>query len=310
MHFITPIQNLDTSSSTNNCDIRIKRDDLYPMFLGGNKARKINEIGNDAISKGFDTIVTNGGVQSNHCRATALFCAKNNLKCRLVLHTEKEITELSGNHKIAKLAGAVINYTTLDQLAESMNNAIIKEKEMGRNPLYLWGGGHTLLGSLAYYKAFNELKKQCMELNWIPEYIIVPSGTGTTQAGIHVGNELSEWETKVIGISIAREKHRGKSIIEESCNELRNLLHQTKSNTNEILFLDDYVSGGYECTNKQIINTIRAIALNGVLLDPTYTGKAFWGLKELIKTKTIPKQSKILFWHTGGLLNLIASDKI
>jgi len=254
-------------------------------FLGGNKARKIVEIGKYAISNKFDTLVTNGGVQSNHCRATALFCAQNNLKCRLVLHSEKPINKIEGNHMLAKLAGAEISFTPLSELSNAMDKAMLQEIEKGNKPFYIWGGGHSLEGSLAYYNAFNELEKQCAASDWIPDYIILPSGTGTTQAGIHVGNETTCWQTKIIGVSVAREKKRGKKIIEDSCNELRTYCNEKSINKNEIIFLDDYTAGGYERCNRKIVEIIKTVAKNGIILDPTYTGKAFWGLSELIKTK-------------------------
>lgn len=304
---ITPIHNINLPLISENYDIRIKRDDLYPKFWGGNKARKIVEIGKYAISNGYDTLVTNGGVQSNHCRATAMFCAQNNLKCRLVLHTDKTENKAEGNYMLNLLAGADISFTQLSQLSNAMDKAMLEETEKGCKPFYIWGGGHLLEGSLAYYHAFNELKTQCLELDWIPDYIVFPSGTGTTQAGIHVGNEDAGWKTKVIGISISREKLRGKKIIEDSCKELREHFDY-KTPNNEIIFLDDYMAGGYEKYNKEIIETIKLVGKSGVFLDPTYTGKAFWGLRDLMRTGTIQKGSNVLFWHTGGLFNLLTSN--
>lgn len=310
MSCATPIHNVKIPVLSDNYDIRFKRDDLYSKFFGGNKARKIVEIGKYAISNKCNTLVTNGGVQSNHCRATALFCAQNNLKCRLVLHTEKRINKIEGNYMLAKLAGAEISFTPLSQLSNAMDKAMAHEMEKGNKPFYIWGGGHSLQGSLAYYHAFNELEKQCSASKWIPDYIVLPSGTGTTQAGIHVGNEIAGWKTKIIGVSIAREKQRGKKIIENSCHELRTFCNENITLKNEVIFLDEYISGGYEKYNKEIEETIKIVAQSGIILDPTYTGKAFWGLRELIKIDTIPKGAKILFWHTGGLFNLLTSNKI
>ena len=104
-------------------NIFIKRDDLFPYYLGGNKAKKIIYIGKKAIADGYNMLITNGGLQSNHCRATALFCAENNLKCRLVLHTGKKNSNLQGNFLLSYLAGAKIDFTSLSSLSRVSCNS-------------------------------------------------------------------------------------------------------------------------------------------------------------------------------------------
>jgi len=300
---ISPCEPLNTPLNK-FCNIRIKRDDLFPSTGGGNKSRKIHYIVSDALAKGYNAIVTNGGINSNHARATALACAQNKIKCSLVLHSDKPTTsfDLSGNLLLMKMAGADIQFCKLSSLSLTMDQEVTKLKEQGYKPLYLWGGGHCVQGSLAYYYAAKETQAQCAE--WIPDYVIHASGTGTTQAGLIAG--YANYPTKIIGISVAREKNRGTNIIRQSLIELGFFLNTDFSNS-KIDFRDDWLMGGYEQTSTQLLEVINKTALTGLILDPTYTGKAYLAMIELIKKQELPIQSKILFWHTGGLLNLLTS---
>lgn len=303
--YFTPLEKKDKLGNHLGVELYIKRDDFFPMSGGGNKARKILYIINNAIKNEYDALVTNGSIQSNHARAAAIACATNNLHCKLVLHGDpSKVYHLTGNLLLMKLSTAEIEVVPISQLSEAMDRSILEMRAKGLNPLYVWGGGHCLQGSLAYYDAAKEAQKQCGE--WIPDYIVHASGTGTTQAGLSVGFAGSN--AKVIGISIAREKERGESIIRESIDELKDYLKLDRPVN--IDFRDDWIYGGYEKVNDNIIENIKMAAeCEGLILDPTYTGKAFTALVDMIRNGEIPKDSKVLFWHTGGLLNLMASEQ-
>lgn len=286
--------------------LKILRDDFYPQSGGGNKSRKIQYIINSVIKQGYSCIVTNGGIQSNHARATALACAEHNLRCSLILHTDKKQEEIiaEGNYLIMKIANAKIQFCELQDLPNAMDKEMDYLKSEGCNPFYLWGGGHCLEGSLAYYDAAKSFLEDSSD--WIPDYVIHASGTGTTQAGLIVG--FADQNIKVIGISIAREKERGSEIVSDSVNELVNYLNLSKSNF-DIDFRDDWIFGGYEKFDQKIVTVISDVAKKtGILLDPTYTGKAFTALIDLVKSGEIKQGSRVLFWHTGGLLNLLSSS--
>jgi D-cysteine desulfhydrase len=284
-------------------DLHIKRDDTFPAYGGGSKARQISHILPAILSAGHRAIVTNGGLRSNHARATALACAEAGLPCRLVLHDEgRESSGANGNLLLMKMAGAQIECCRLNELAHRMDTAVSEWVEQGLNPFHLRGAGHCLEGSLAYHAAANEARAQCGE--WIPDYVIHASGTGTIQAGLTAG--YSGLPTKVIGISVAREKERGLKAVREALIQLGTYLGEDWSQST-LLFRDDWVMGGYEKTSEEVFSVIDEAGRNGLILDPTYTGKAWLGLTRLLAAGEIPPGSKVLFWHTGGVLNLLAS---
>jgi len=276
---------------------------LFPLIGGGNKARKIKYIINDGIETGYNAFVTNGGVQSNHTRATALLAAQYGLKCSLVLHSEEPESShpANGNLMMMMMSGADIRFCHLSELSKVMDEEMERMKNLGFTPLYIWGGGHCLQGALAYYDAAIEAKNQCGE--WMPDYVVHASGTGTTQAGLVAG--YAELPTKVIGISVARETERGGRIVKESLLDLGDHLKKDFS-YEKISFRDDWTFGGYEKYSQGLIETVNQFAKKGLILDPTYTGKAWYGLMKMVETGEIPQGSKVLFWHTGGLLNLLS----
>ena len=301
----SPIDTSPRLSRTLGVDIRIKRDDLFPETGGGNKARKMRYIVKYAQRNGYTSLVTNGGVQSNHARAASLVSAKFGLHCYLVLHSEniEKSKQLTGNLLLMKQLGAEIVFCQLEGLSEVMQSSMKKACSEGYNPLYIWGGGHCLQGSLAYYDAAKEAQKQCGE--WVPDFIIHASGTGTTQAGLIAG--YAHLHTRIVGISVAREKERGAKVIKESLYELCEYTKQDASHMT-VDFRDDWIFGGYEKVAPELIECIDNTAKNGLILDPTYTGKAYYGMLQMVSSGEIFPDSKVLFWHTGGLLNLLSSS--
>jgi D-cysteine desulfhydrase len=306
---ITPLEEHPRLSDSFGLDIdlRIKRDDLYPMSGGGSKARKIEYIMRDLIANGHDVLVTNGGPQSNHARASALLSAQLGIKCHLVIVLEPGRQYIdSGNFMLMRLSGATIEFCRKEQLADRMNSAMELYIKKGHCPSYVWGGGHCVAGSRAFVDAAVEVRGQSG--GWSPDFLIVASGTGTTQAGLSIG--FSSESTRVIGISVSRDAARGAQVVLDSTIELlghSNSLGLSPDKIN-IDFRDDWVDGGYEETSPELIDTVERAARAGVLVDTTYSGKALRGLVALVRSGEIPKGSRVLFWHTGGLMNLQASS--
>lgn len=287
-------------------DLRIKRDDLYPCSGGGNKGRKIRPFLKDIAATGCDAVVTNGGVQSNHARVAALAAAEQGWPCRLVLHGEPEaLDDPKGNLLLMKLAGADIDIVPPERFAGQLEFAMQMFRDSGRIPYLIPGGGHSVLGSATYADAVDEVATQSEE--WIPEVIVLASGTGTTQAGILAGVERRNWNVRLIGVSVARRNPRGTAVTQSAYDELRSHLKLSGSELT-VEFRDEWIDGGYEVAGSRVLETIRETARNGgLILDPTYTGKAFMALTDLVKNGEIASGAKVLFWHTGGLLNLMAS---
>jgi D-cysteine desulfhydrase len=284
-------------------DLRIKRDDSFPVYGGGNKARKIVPILRSVKRAGHRAIVTNGSVQSNHARATALACAEAGLPCRVVLHHEGNEPDLStGNLLLMRLAGAHVEFCRLAELSARMDQAVAEWAIQGLNPFYLWGGGHCVEGTLAYFHAAKEAQAQCGD--WIPDYVVHSSGSGTTQAGLTAG--YAGGPTKVIGVSISRREERGTRVVQDAIRQLEEHL-QVPLPPNAVHFRDDWVMGGYEKISTELLAAIDEAGSRGLILDPTYTGKSWFGLIQMLKNREIKRGSKVLFWHTGGLFNLITS---
>src|SRR5690606_27702520 len=293
-----------------NTNIKIFRDDLYPFLGGGNKGRKMDVIAKDIFLKNANALVTTGGIQSNHCRAVAIFAAQYKMKCTLVLHGSKEEFEKqSGNAKIMRLSGAEIIFVEeANQIGKAMDDAMNQYENSGFKPYYIWGGGHTLEGGLAYIEAISELKDYCNEHNWSPDYIFHASGTGSTQSGILAGLDKYVFEnTKVIGISVGRKSEPATKIVDEFYKELCDHYNIDCSNRESIV-LDNYLMGGYG----QFNNELKELSLNsikeyGFTLDTCYSGKAFYGMLDYIKKNKL-EDKDILFWHTGGIFNFLAEE--
>jgi len=283
-------------------DLRVKRDDLYPMPGGGIKARKVEYIIRDAIEKGHDVIVTNGGPQSNHARASAIMAARLGILCHLVVVLEKgKRYANTGNVLLMRMAGASMEFCSKDELADRMDEAMRYLAGKGHHPLYIWGGGHCHAGTVAFVDAAREARAQCG--GWAPDFLVMASGTGTTQAGLAIG--YADAATQVIGVSVAREAERGGAVV-QAC--IENYFREAGVPAREVDvdFRDDWTDGGYEATSPELYAVIESAAKAGYFFDSTYSGKAVRGLVDLVHRGEIPAGSKVLLWHSGGLLNLQA----
>ncbi|RAV30980.1 1-aminocyclopropane-1-carboxylate deaminase/D-cysteine desulfhydrase [Sinomicrobium soli] len=289
-------------------NISVFRDDLYPFLGGGNKGRKMDAMAKDIIAQNANALVTTGGFQSNHCRAVAIFAAQYKMKCSLVLHgSEKEFERQSGNAKVMRLSGAdIIFVSKADEIGTTMDRAMMNYEKAGLKPYYIWGGGHTLEGGLAYINAIKELKDYCDENNWVPDYIFHASGTGSTQSGILAGLDKYGFEkTRVIGISVGRKSEQATRIVDDFYKDLCSHYDIACLNRESIV-LDDYLMGGYAQYNSELKElSLNSIKEYGFTLDTCYTGKAFYGMLDFIERNNI-NDKNILFWHTGGIFNFLA----
>ena len=270
---------------------------------GGNKARKMKSVLYDAKEKGADALVSAGAPNSNHARVVAIAGAEVGWPVHLIIHGTEDYS--NGNLKLMRLAGARLSFVEKHDVSEAMDNAMNNLTKEGHTPYYIMGGGHTIHGMLAYYEAVNEFLNQ--SAGWVPDYVIHASGTGGTQAGLHVGFAVHFPKTQVIGISVARDKARGKKIIEESVLELCNHLDiSNRDSSKKINFFDNWTGGGYEKIFPRLTDSIKKAArLGGLITDPTYTGKAITAFFDMCENGKINKESRVLFWHTGGMINLL-----
>lgn len=289
------------------CEIMVVRDDIFPFIGGGSKARKA--VAYEAFIKAYNynAVVTCGGIQSNHNRAIALMAAKNGWKCHLCIQgTEDRFYAEKGNALLSRLAGAECELIDPSETAVAMDRAVEKLTQEGYKPYYIHGGGHDLPGGTCFVDAVRELKQQCDLSGYKPDYIFLASGTGSTQAGIVVGCDLVGWSNvKVIGISVGRQYERGKQVIVDFANMLAKHYGLDKDFTDHIHFNTDYLFGGYEQSSPEMENYLKDVMrTSGLVFDTTYSGKGFFGMMDIIKKEKL-QDKNIVFWHTGGLMDLM-----
>ncbi len=287
-------------------DFSVVRDDLYSQTGGGIKSRKSIYYEVYMQTHGYNACVTTGGIQSNHNRAIALMCAKNGWHCHLVYHGSKERFEAEkGNALLVRKSGASVEFVEANQIGPAMDAAMARLMSEGYKPMYIHGGGHDLPGGMALVDAVKLLKAKCDSTGYKPKYIFHASGTGSTQAGIAVGLDLVGWsDVKLTGISVARQKERGTQVIEDFANNLAAHYGLAHNYTGKINFNTDYLCGGYEQYTSEMAEYLDCMMRQtGLMFDTTYSGKAFYGMMDYIKNNNLTED--VLFWHTGGLMNLM-----
>lgn len=293
----SPLHRLDRLSNAWGIDLWAKRDDLIPQHMGGNKVRKNIGILKGAInSSGVpDVLITNGGPESNHARVVALIGAQLGCKVHLVLHGQEPARNVtSGNSFFYRSAGAITHYVDSQDIGLTIQALENSAQERSLSVFIIPGGGHSVDGAKAYANAVDELAFE-------PDYIVHASGTGGTQAGVLQGIARKNWWTQVIGISVARAAERG-------VDEIAKLL-PVDFPKEKIDFRDNFRFGGYEKFDDDLLNFVQGVIRDeGIPLDLTYTGKAMFGLQRLVAAGEIKPESKVVFWHTGGLLNLTSCE--
>jgi 1-aminocyclopropane-1-carboxylate deaminase/D-cysteine desulfhydrase-like pyridoxal-dependent ACC family enzyme len=273
----------------------VKRDDLLPFPLAGNKFRKLVAEQRSARWAPGDTLVTNGAVDSNHCRTVALMGRRLRCTVHLVLHTsDGSVPHQSIALELLRDLDATFDVVRPDEIASTLDRAADKASQ-GKVHV-IPGGAHTPAGVRAYEEATLALAGVVE-----PDWIVLPSGTGATHAGIAMGAHTSMPHAKVKGISVARPRERGLPAVREC------LSWFTNPPAVPIDFDDRFVDGGYGVAGAQTRAAVSLGWRSGLPLDPTYTGKAFRALIDLVGTGEIQHGSTVLFWHTGGLMNHISS---
>lgn len=292
----TPIQQISENLNQNN--FYMKRDDLIPVSFGGNKARKAILFFEDILRKECDCVVTYGSSSSNHCRVIANIAAARGIPCYII--SPSESNNPTSNSKMIELFDAFVTHCPVSKVSETIKKKINELKTQGFKPYFIQGGGHGDIGTQAYFHAYEEILdfEKLTDIHF--DYIFHTSGTGTTQAGLICGNVIHGDKRKIIGISNARKNPYGCQIVLDSVNSYLVSLGKEAITSKEVNFVDNNVLDGYGSYNNQILSTIKSVlTYDGIPLDTTYTGKAFWGMKEYIKKKKITNK-KILFIHTGG----------
>ena len=285
--------------------ILMKRDDLTGVALGGNKTRKLEFLLGDALSQNCDAVITGGAIQSNHCRQTAGAAAAVGLECHLALGGEQPAFP-EGNLLLDYLFGAIVHWCGEQRKGERIPEIAETLRSNGRKPYIIPYGGSNATGAMGFVAAVLELKEQLLAQNYNVDYLIFPSSSGGTHAGIAVGVDLYDLSMKVIGIAIDRGEP-GDPPYESELAILANQVAERLSIEPRYGAGDFRVRYGYLGEGYGVVGDLEREAIqltakySGILLDPVYTGRAMGGLIHMIRNGEFASSDTVLFWHTGGI---------
>jgi 1-aminocyclopropane-1-carboxylate deaminase len=292
-------------------EIYAKREDCNSgLAFGGNKLRKLEYIIPDALASNADTLVSIGGVQSNHTRMVAAVAAKIGFKCRLVQESwvphEDAVYDRVGNIMLSRIMGADVRL--VDDgfdigIRRSWEEAIEDVKAKGGKPYAIPAGASVhKYGGLGYVGFAEEVRAQEAELGFSFDYITVCTVTGSTHAGMLVGFAKDGRERKVIGIDASGTPAQTKAQVLEIARRTADLVELGRELVeDDVVLIEDYAYPCYGVPSEETKDAIRLCArLEGVITDPVYEGKSMQGLIDLVKKGRFPKGSKVLYAHLGG----------
>lgn len=283
----------------------IKRDDALVFAFGGNKVRKMRYVAAAAIAEGADTLITAGGVQSNHARVTAATAAKLGMRAILVANGSRP-DRFTGNALLDELLGAEVRYVA-DRLQRTpaMHAAAEEVRAAGGRAYVIPIGASTPLGACGFVDAIAELKAQ----NLSPDVIVHSTSSGGTQAGMIAGCMLSGVDAEILGISADEPAPVLAAEIRRILDGIPELLGLPPAHFagSDIAVDDRFVGGGYGVPTNESREAIQLVArTDAIFLDPTYTSKAMAGLIARCRAGEFREDQTVLFWHTGGQVGLFA----
>jgi D-cysteine desulfhydrase len=311
----TPLETMNRLSEELDVELYVKRDDLTGLALSGNKVRKLEFVLADALKMGADTVLTCGGEQSNHARATAVAAARLGLGCRLILRTVDPANPpaVEGNTLLDRMAGAEILWVSPDEYArrdEIFEKEATRLKKVGKRPYPIPEGASNTLGAWGYIRAAEELAG---DLGRLPgglgrvTTVIHATGSGGTGAGLILGAKMHGLNVRVASINVCDDREHFVRVIGEICEDAmaQYEINVPFSRERDVDIVDGYVGRGYALSRPQELAFIRDVARReGIFLDPVYTGKAFFGMTQELKRHPGCFGQRVVFLHTGGIFGL------
>lgn len=312
-HLPTPLHRWPVPRVSEDVEVWIKRDDMSGCELSGNKVRKLEFLLADAISKGCDSVITVGGIQSNHCRATAAAARRLGLEPHIVLRTSERTDSdpgLAGNLLIDRLVGAKIHLIGDAEFAAKGGWKLVcavkdELEEEGKRPYAFPSGGSNALGSWGYIEAVREIADQAAAAGLHFDRIYFGCGSGGTAAGLALGvlySGLAAAGTELVALGVDDTPE----MFYEKLDGLFRSCHSDFSSlkSRQLLTILDAVGAGYaQATDEELLFLIETARATGICLDPVYTAKAALGMVKDLKVRPV---QRALFVHTGGLLGTYA----
>ncbi len=309
----TPLEELPRLSAELGRPVWIKRDDLIGPALGGNKTRKLEYLLADAERRGHRKVVTFGGLQSNHARLTAAAANRLGMESHL-FYFERRPNELTGNLLLNQLLGAHMHFIPFGggggmTLEATIRLVHVVALALVGSHYFIPVGGHTWLGCLGYVRAALELDQQARALGIDQAYLVLAAGSGGTLAGLMAGLALCRSNIHILGIDVGKLWKAFPDSIARLATEICTRLGESHSFTRENVPLVEevYVGKKYGTPSAEGQAALKHLArLEGILLDPVYTAKAFAGMLGEIRKGRLGKNDPVIFLHTGGAPALFA----
>ena len=285
----------------------IKRDDCTGLASGGSKTRKLEFLVGEALNQGADTLLTHGAVQSNHVRQTAAAAALKGLACEAILESRVEGAPQeysdSGNVFLDNLFGTRLHHvpsgTAMDAALETLAGQL---RAAGRKPYVIPGGGSNALGSLGYVECVLELRQQCIDMGLKKPHLVHATGSAGTQAGLVAGIHALGLGWPVTGIGVRAPRDVQETRVHGLAQRVLDLMGTQSALPRESVVADDrFIGAGYGIPTAGMVEAVRMLArLEGILIDPVYTGKGMAGMISMLRANAFAPDEDVIFIHTGG----------
>jgi D-cysteine desulfhydrase len=303
----TPLLKLERLSAELGVELWVKRDDLTGLLETGNKIRKLEFLVGEAMAQNADTLITCGTLQSNCCRCVAAVCARLGLRAVLALKGGRP-AEYDGNLLLDRLLGADIHYCTdseWEKVDETMQDLAARERGAGRTPYVIPESGATVVGALGYLACGQEIAQQIR--HGAPEFdtIAITDFSGGSQAGLLMAKQLAGLRADIVGVPIAWEAARVRAYVGEVIDRARSRFGLAVRPPTDVRLLDGYQGVGRSAVGREELDTMVKLArLEGLVLDPVYTAKAFSGLLATLRRDPRALGRRVCFVHTGGVFSV------
>lgn len=311
-HLPTPLEPLPRlSRHLGGPNLWIKRDDCTGLSSGGNKTRKLEFLIADAEANGADTVITQGATQSNHARQTAAAACKVGMDCHILLEdrtgSDDPAYNYSGNVFLDQLHGATVEKRAGGSNMNAEMEAVAERlRSEGRIPYIIPGGGSNAIGALGYVNAGLELVTQANEMGLRIDHLVHATGSAGTQAGLVAGLVGARTGIPVYGVSVRAPQEAQENNVFALAEQVADTLGIAGAVSRaDVVANGDYVGGGYGVPTDGMVEALELLArLEGILLDPVYSGKGMAGLIDLIRKQRFDSNENVVFLHTGGSVAL------
>jgi L-cysteate sulfo-lyase len=315
-HLPTPLERLDRlSKELGGPEIWIKRDDCTGLSTGGNKTRKLEFLMAEAMAQGADTVITQGATQSNHARQTAAFAAKLGLACHILLEDRTGSNDpnynLNGNVLLDHLHGATTSKRVVGtDMAAEMETLAGQLQAEGRKTYIIPGGGSNPTGALGYVNCAFELVSQANDRGMVIDHLVTATGSAGTQAGLVTGLKALNSGIPLLGIGVRAPKEKQEeSVFALARRTAEKLGCPEVVDRADVVADSSYVGAGYGIPRADTLEAIAMFAqLEGILLDPVYSGKGGAGLIDYVRKGRFKAGQRIVFLHTGGAAGLFGYE--